>query len=153
MLHFPLLQPHEVVPATALSRAPRYFRTRFDSFALAGWKRTLVSIFQYKKHENRACVTRFDFCGSQYMNISKKSTTPSLWMGTYFTSCNNGPLKALFFDTSAIKMSLARQSQSGEEHFYRVYQRIFFHTPCARWTLCARSNKKACAKSSFVHVI
>ena len=48
------MQPHEVAPATALSRPLRPFRTHFDTFALAGWKRTLVPICRYKKHENRA---------------------------------------------------------------------------------------------------
>ena len=29
----------------------------------------------------------------------------------------------------------------------------FFHTPCTKLPLCARSNKKACAKCSFAHVV
>ena len=82
---------------------------------------TSVQIRWYKKHKNRACVLIFDFYGSKYSQISKKFTSPSLRLGANFTSCNNGPLKALFFDTSAIKMTLARQSHSGKIHFYHVY--------------------------------
>ena len=66
-------------------------------------------------------------------------------------------------DTSTEVLILARVSSLSPErsegtitrvynHLLHVYRIIFSHTPCATCPLCARSNKKACAKSSFVHV-
>ena len=95
-------------------RLLRHFRTRFDTFALAGWKRSLVPICRYKKHKNRACryawarISRRAIMGVIFVRML------AIYVGVY----KNGTLrtecqKILLFNGSIFYMRL--------KHFSIVY--------------------------------
>ena len=73
---------------------------------------------------------------------TRRELSPSLRLGTNFTSCNNGPLKALFFNTSGIKMTCTTITL-GYFLFYWpcvvIYYlsrtRLFFDTSCIKDTI------------------